>query len=180
MKKEPILIILLALVILSGFVSAIDFASTLGQKFTIPGDFQALTKIALGIEFNAQIDLQSFVFLSALWLIVLLIVHEFLALFTPFGNRWLSWGWAVFLTLGIAVFGVLYKLTSYLTAFNKSADITGFIAILALLMIIFSALFYPLRRTKRSLETKMSEKTESEPEIYRDIKLNRNNAKKKI
>ena len=146
----------------------------LTREIEIPEKFQIAAKIVFGLKAEEKVDLQTFVILIGLWIILLIIIVSLLGIVYAGAEKWLL---GVVATLLIAITGVMKKLAIFLIGFGnlfgflEKAGWLKFILILGLMAV----LFYIFSRVLKLIKNKTD--IEKAVQTGYDIALERATAK---
>ncbi|MEI6850114.1 MAG: hypothetical protein WCK29_03670 [archaeon] len=142
MKKSLFFYFALFVLVFSSMVSAkLDFGGTnmdfstsfnsaLQNNFVIADNLQQISKIVFGIG-DVQITTADFIILILCWLIMLLVIHELVDVFSNGSKKLISWVISIVITLLIATSGAIreiavffFGLGSFFDALNGTWSLT--------------------------------------------------------
>jgi len=163
MKRGFILVLFFMLISLSGFVMA-DISTTsvpsssdniLTSQISVPQNLQIPARILFGLSIDNSINLQEFVVLIVLWLVILLIVRQ--AVSFLFGDNWKSLGIAIVVTCLISVSGALSQMTYYIVGVIIGKSIVYWVIFIMALLIIGVVVVLLLKKLRNTTNTLVNE-----------------------
>ena len=151
--------------------------NVLNKEIIIPDNLGFFTRVVFGLSGSSNIDLQTFVVLIAMWIVLFLVIHSILEIAPFFGTGLKSWFGALVITILIALTGAIRTMALFFFGFG---NLFGFLAKngilrLILVLVILAFGFYVLFKLIKMFKHKVD--LQEMVEAGYDVALERAKAK---
>ena len=115
----------------------------LTQEIEIPDDFKFLTRVLFGLKSDEKVDLQTFVILIGLWIILLILIVSILAITPFFGSVLMRWVAGFTITVLIAITGAIRDIAVFFFGLGnlfgalEKWNLLRFVFVIIILIILF-------------------------------------------
>lgn len=146
----------------------------LAKEIQIPEKLQLAARIIFGLKEDETIDLQTFIVLISIWLILFFLIHSILEI-TPFFEGWKSFVGGFIVTTLIAISGAIKEVSIFFfgfgSLFGKLQDwgIFKLFFSLILLALLFYGAFRLLKFIKKKTDFAQAEKIGTDIAIERAV-----------
>lgn len=136
----------------------INTDNVLNKEIIIPDNLAFFMKVVFGLSTTDKVDLQTFVVLIVLWIVLFLIIHSILEIVPFFGSGLKSWFGALVITVLIAITGAIRQIALFffgagnIFGFLAGSGILRFISVLIILVVAFYVLFKLIKVLKHKLD----------------------------
>ena len=164
MKK--VFVFLFLFVMMSSFVLAANSGialfrdrpnDVLDQSVEFPEEIKSITRVAFGLDEDHNVDLQVFIVLLGIWIVMLLIVKSILDIVPFFGVGWKSWIGGIVVTLLMATTGALRISAEFFFSIGTSIKVLGDwgIAVILFTLVILFIILYAVTKVTNILKYNM-------------------------
>jgi len=124
----------------------------LSKEVIIPENLQILARIVFGLQKDRDIQLQNFIVLVALWIMLFAIIKATTNFMPFFETDWKSWVVSIVITLIISTTGTIISISAWLFGFGgffKNQSLLNLIFILIILAVLSFGVFQLLNTALR-------------------------------